>query len=137
MQNLVFFFIFNKNVFLFICFLTYFIDIQLIYNVVLISAVRQSDSVIFITYIFNTYTDLFFHILFYYGLSPGIEYRSLCYTVGSCLSMCSLSHVRLSATQWTVAHQAPLSMGFSKQESWSGLPFPSLCIVVSLNKTST
>ena len=29
-------------------------------------------------------------------------------------------------TLWTVAHQAPLSMGFSKQEYWSGLPFPSL-----------
>ena len=28
-------------------------------------------------------------------------------------------------TSWTVAHQAPLSMGFSKQEYWSGLPFPS------------
>ena len=30
-----------------------------------------------------------------------------------------------SAAPWTVAHQAPLSMGFSKQEYWSGLPFPS------------
>ena len=28
-------------------------------------------------------------------------------------------------TPWTVAHQAPLSMGFSRQEYWSGLPFPS------------
>ena len=28
-------------------------------------------------------------------------------------------------TPWTVAHQAPLSMGFSRQEHWSGLPFPS------------
>jgi len=28
-------------------------------------------------------------------------------------------------TLWTVAHQAPLSMGFSRQEYWSGLPFPS------------
>ena len=37
----------------------------------------------------------------------------------------SLSPVRLFATPWTVAHQAPLSMGFSKQEYWSGLPFPS------------
>ena len=34
--------------------------------------------------------------------------------------------VRLSATPWTVAHQAPLSMGFSRQEYWSGLPCPSL-----------
>ena len=37
----------------------------------------------------------------------------------------SLSCVQLFATLWTVAHQAPLSMGFSRQEYWSGLPFPS------------
>ena len=36
-----------------------------------------------------------------------------------------LSHVRLFVTPWTVAHQALLSMGFSRQEYWSGLPFPS------------
>ena len=36
----------------------------------------------------------------------------------------SLSRVRLSATPWTVAHQAPLSMGFSRQEYRSGSPFP-------------
>ena len=36
-----------------------------------------------------------------------------------------LSHVRLFVTLWTVAYQAPLSMEFSRQESWSGLPFPS------------
>ena len=35
-----------------------------------------------------------------------------------------LSHVQLFATPWTVAYQAPLSMGFSKQEYQSGLPFP-------------
>ena len=37
----------------------------------------------------------------------------------------SLSHVRLCATPWTAAPQAPLSMGFSRQEYWSGLPLPS------------
>ena len=37
----------------------------------------------------------------------------------------SLSHVRLFATPWAVAHQASPSMGFSRQEYWSGLPFPS------------
>ena len=36
----------------------------------------------------------------------------------------SISHVRLFATLWTVAHQASPSMGFSRQEYWSGLPFP-------------
>ena len=37
----------------------------------------------------------------------------------------SLSRVRLFVTPWTVAYQAPPSMGFSRQECWSGLPFPS------------
>ena len=36
-----------------------------------------------------------------------------------------LSHVRLFVTTWTVDHQAPPSMGFPRQECWSGLPFPS------------
>ena len=36
-----------------------------------------------------------------------------------------LSRVQLCATLWTVAHEAPPSMGFSRQEYWSGLPFPS------------
>ena len=37
----------------------------------------------------------------------------------------SLSHVRLVATPWTAAHQAPPSMGFFRQEYWSGVPLPS------------
>ena len=40
-------------------------------------------------------------------------------------SVQSLSCVRLFATLWTVAYQSPLSMGFSRQQYWSGLPFPS------------
>ena len=36
-----------------------------------------------------------------------------------------LSHVQLFATPWTIVHQAPLSMEFSRQEHWRGLPFPS------------
>ena len=39
--------------------------------------------------------------------------------------MKSLSRVLLFATPWTVASQAPPSLGFSRQEYWSGLPFPS------------
>ena len=41
------------------------------------------------------------------------------------LLLSHLSRVRLCATQWTAAHQAPPSLGFSRQEHWSGLPFPS------------
>ena len=37
-----------------------------------------------------------------------------------------LCRIQLFATPWTVAHQAPLSTGFLRQEYWSGLPFPTL-----------
>ena len=53
------------------------------------------------------------------------------------------SLVRLLATPWTVAHQAPPSMGFSRQEYWSGVPLPSpydstiLCFSIYLKKTKT
>ena len=40
------------------------------------------------------------------------------------LLLSHFSHVQLFVTLWTVAHQAPLSMGFSRQEYWSVLPFP-------------
>ena len=50
-----------------------------------------------------------------------------CDSVCVCVCVCvywSLSHVRLFATPCTVAHQVPLSMEFSRQEHWTGLPFP-------------
>ena len=53
------------------------------------------------------------------------------YRAGPCLRnvqynhvLSCFSHVQLFAIPWTVAHQAPLSMGVSRQEYWSGLPFP-------------
>ena len=51
----------------------------------------------------------------------------------------SLSRVRLLVTPWTAAYQAPLSMGFSRQEYWSGvpLPSPSSCTVKSLQSCPT
>ena len=44
-----------------------------------------------------------------------------------CVCVCaqSLSHVQFFVTLWTVAFQAPVYMGFSRYEFWSGLPFPS------------
>ena len=47
------------------------------------------------------------------------------YSMETIVQVKSLSRVRLFATPWTVAYQAPLSMGFSRQEYWSELPFPS------------
>ena len=41
-----------------------------------------------------------------------------------CVCVCVLSHVQLSVTLWTAAHQAPLSMRFSRLEYWSGLLCP-------------
>ena len=49
--------------------------------------------------------------------------QSLC--LFFCPVLSGFSGVQLFATPWTVAYQAPLSMGFSRQEYWSGLPFPS------------
>ena len=41
-----------------------------------------------------------------------------------CMHVRMLSHVRLFVIQWTIAHQAPLSMEFPREEYWSRLPFP-------------
>ena len=51
--------------------------------------------------------------------------RNMCGKTIKKVKVKSLSHIRLFATPWTIAHQPPLSMGFSRQEYWSGLPFPS------------
>ena len=54
----------------------------------------------------------------------------------------SLSRVPLLATPWTAAHQAPPSMGFSRQEYWSGLPLPSpfllhICLQIQSNSRNS
>ena len=62
------------------------------------------------------------------SFKPAFSYPSFTFIkrlFSSSTSVHSLSHVRLLATPWTAAYQAPLSMGFSKQEYWSGLPLPS------------
>ena len=56
--------------------------------------------------------------------SPGKNTGVGCHFHLQCVKVKSLSHVRLFATPWTVAHQLPLSVEFSRQEYWSGLPFP-------------
>ena len=69
-----------------------------------------------------------------YGSPPGspvpgiLQARKLewvAISFSNALKVKSLSRVQLLATSWTVAYQAPLSMGFSRQEYWSGVPLPS------------
>ena len=64
--------------------------------------------------------------------SPGKNTGVGCHFLLQCIKVKSesevLSHVQLFTTPWTAAHQAPLSMGFSRQEYWSGVPLPSPAI---------
>ena len=58
-------------------------------------------------------------------MSPLCVCICVCVCVHACASTLSrLSHVQLFVILWTVTHQGPLSTGFSRQEYWSGLPFP-------------
>ena len=61
------------------------------------------------------------------GAHPGVLWwpREMGQEGSCCLFFQLLSHVQLFVTPWTVARQAPMSVGFSRQEYWSGLPFPS------------
>ena len=55
----------------------------------------------------------------------GYEKNRNCSERVACVCAKTFHHVQLFVTLWTVAHQASLSMEFSRQEYWSGLPFPS------------
>ena len=71
---------------------------------------------------------------------PGIlQARTLEWVAISCsnawkVKVKSLGRVRLFATPWTAAHQAPPPMGFSRQEYWSGVPLPSLAASLVFDK---
>ena len=73
--------------------------------------------------LYNTYRQVFCHFL-YFSFSPSfllvLRYFSMKWS-----EVKWFSRVRLSVTPWTAAYQAPPSMGFSRQEYWSGLPSPS------------
>ena len=76
----------------------------------------------------------FFHtmkLLFSWFLNFPVFSMELSISVSMLLLLLScFSRVRLCVTPETAAHQAPLSLGFSRQEYWSGLPFPSQCMKV-------
>ena len=57
--------------------------------------------------------------------SPGKNIGVGCHFLLQSVKVKSLSRVRLLVTPWTAAHQAPPSMGFSRQEYWSEVPLPS------------
>ena len=57
--------------------------------------------------------------------SPGKSTGVGCHFLLQCMKVKSLSCIWLFATPWTAAYQAPPSMGFSRQEYWSGVPLPS------------
>ena len=66
------------------------------------------------------------HSLSFLGLFLGLclHLSLLCLSTWI-VKMKSLNHVQLFTTLWTIAYQVPPSIGFSRQEYWSGLPFPS------------
>ena len=74
---------------------------------------------------------MIYHLRDYNWLMPWTLSGFTCLGEASChvsrspVEKCHFSHVRLCATPETVAHQAPPSLVFSRQEHWSGLPFPS------------
>ena len=67
--------------------------------------------------------------------SPGKNTGVGCHFLLQCKKVKSLSCVRLLVTPWTAAHQAPLSMGFSKQVYWRGVSLPSPCYRLTVPKT--
>ena len=66
-----------------------------------------------------------FHLIVLFCILQYCEYRSYMSFIVLCAVLSHFRRVRLFAPPWTVAHQVPLSVGFSRQEYWSGLPFPS------------
>ena len=69
----------------------------------------------------RTFTSMFIRDMYFYLLGVSLSG----FDIRLVLLLSYFSHVWLFVTQWTVARQAPLPMGFSRQAYWSGLPFPS------------
>ena len=68
------------------------------------------------------------------GKNTGVGCHFLLQCMKEKVKVKSFSHVWLFVTPWTAAHQAPPSMGFSRQECWSGVPLPSLLLHYSAFK---
>ena len=68
--------------------------------------------------------------------SPGKNTGVGCHFLLQCMKVKSLSHARLLATPWTAAYETPPSMGFSRQEYWSGLPLHLMLFELKICKQS-
>ena len=98
----------------------------------LIEATLISEFIIIICFLSQTFhSHLYFqlaktyiHFVLIFSLQPYHEHFSIFYRQSLQLSLRSRTTHRLFAILWTAAHQAPLFMGFSRQEHWSGLPCP-------------
>ena len=96
-----------------------FIEIQLIYNAVLVSDQINPSFIDFLKSTKVTSQPFEEELVTIACLLPEKEPHEML------LLLSRFSRVRLCATPQTAAHQAPPSLGFSRQEHWSGLPFPS------------
>ena len=85
-------------------------------QMILLSSFDSSESLSFLQSEYSLFRSQLICVHFH---SAGIR---VCVCVHVCVCQL-LSHVRLFVTPWTGAHQAPLSVGFSRQEHWSGSPF--------------
>ena len=71
-----------------------------------------------------------YYFIRYYKTLVFLTASSLLYLLAICYLLSRFSRIRLCATPQTAAHQASPSLGFSRQEHWSGLPFPPPCMKV-------
>ena len=83
---------------------------------------------VYIYCIYSTCTIYIVYILVYIHTHTHTYTHMYKYTFFQCV----LSRVQFFVTLWTIAHQAPLSLGFSRQRYWSGLPFPTPDIYTSV-----
>ena len=77
--------------------------------------------------IYINHLEFFFMQNLFYAFTYSFQQVCVCVCgvcVWVCVCMCPLSCIQFFVTPWSVAGQAPLSMGFPRQEYWSGLPFP-------------
>ena len=111
-----------------LCKNTFYVEVQLIYNAVLVSGVQHSDSVIYIYIYLHSFSDSFpiYRVEFSVPYSRSLLIIYFIHRqIDNAVDSVSRSVISDIATPWTVAHQTPLSMEFSRKEYWSGQPFPS------------